>query len=104
MVEEILIYWILVFIVLLIINLAGNSTTFGILGGFWLLILGLAIIMTGIQLKSGMVVQTLSDSQVVTYNYSDAVLPFSTYSFIWGFFFIGLSMYMIMANGMRRVG
>jgi hypothetical protein len=104
MVDGILIYWLLIFIVLLIVNLAGDSTTFGIIDGFWLLILGLAVIVTGVQLQSGMNVTTVGTSQIISYTYSDVVLPFSTYSIIWGIFFIGLAMYMIIANGMRRAG
>jgi hypothetical protein len=102
MVDGILIFWLLIFIVFLIVNIAGNSTTFGIIDGFWLMLLGLAVIITGIQLQSGVSVSIVNGSQIVTNTYSDAVLPYSTYSFIWGLIFIGISMYMIIANGMKR--
>lgn len=102
MVDGILIYWILIFIIFLIVNIAGGSTTFGIINGFWLMILGLAILITGVQLQSGMSITTVGGVQTVAYSYSDIVLPFSTYSIVWGVFFIGLAMYMIIANAMSR--
>jgi len=102
MIDAILIFWILIFIVFLIVNIIGESTTFGMIAAFWILLLGLAIIITGIQVQSGMSVSVEGGNQVVTYSYADATIPFSTYSFIWGIFFIGISMYMLLANARAR--
>lgn len=96
MLDQILIYWILIFIIFLIINLVANSTTFGMIGGFWLMLLGLAILVSGIQIQTGM---TVGDS--ISYVSSDVIFPFSEISFIWGIFFIGVSIYMIIANAMK---
>jgi len=98
MVDGILIFWLLIFIVFLIVNIAGNSKVFGIIDGCWLLILGLAVIATGIQLQSGVNVTVVGGIQNVAYTYSDVVLPFSTYSYVWGIFFMAISIYMIYVN------
>lgn len=103
MVEEILIYWLLIFIVFLIVNLAGDSTTFGIIDGLWLMLLGIGIITTGVEIQNGMNITTVGTVQTVVYSYSTVVYPFGTYSYIWGIFFIGLSIYMLYANGFKRV-
>lgn len=103
MVDGILLYWLLIFIILLIVNIAGNSTTFGMIAALWLLVLGLAIIITGVQLQTGINTAVSDTAQNITYVYEDVVLPFSTYAFIWGIFMIGLSMYMLIANGMKKI-
>lgn len=98
MVDGILVYWLLIFIILLIIHLIADSTTFGIICGFWFMILGLAILVTGIQIQTGV---SISDT-AITNVYEDMILPFSTYSIVWGVTLIGISMYMVLANAMRR--
>jgi len=84
------------------VNIAGSSTTFGLIAAMWLMVLGLAIVISGVQLQSGIATNITDTSQTMTYTYNDVVLPFSTYAYIWGIFFIGLSMYMLTANMMRK--
>jgi hypothetical protein len=100
MVDLIFLYWIIIFVVLLAVNIGINSTTFGMVAGFWLMILGLAVVITGLQLQTG------SDmtSTGITYLYEDALLPFSTYAYIWGIFFVVLSIYIVYANAEKRFG
>ena len=102
MIDAILIFWILIFIIFLIVNLLGESTTFGMIAAFWILILGLAIIITGIQVQTGVDITTSGGTQSIVYTYQDATVPFSTYAYIWGLFFIGISMYMLLANARAR--
>jgi hypothetical protein len=99
-VDGILIFWILLFVIFLIIHLIVDSTTFGMICGFWLMILGLAIVITGVQIQTGV---NITDTSV-TNIYQDMVLPFSTYSLVWGVSLIAISMYMVIANAMRRIG
>lgn len=88
--------------IFLIINIYGKSTTFGMIAAFWILIFGLAVIVSGIQVQSGQTETVVGDTTTIVLNYADASLPFSTISFVVGIFFIGVSMYMLLANGMAR--
>jgi uncharacterized membrane protein len=98
MIDQIFYAWILIFLIFLIVNIIARSTTFGMIGGFWLMILGLAILITGFQMQTGVT----QSAGTVTNVYSDAVLPFSTYAYVWGLFMIGCSMYMVLANARAR--
>lgn len=105
MLEYILIIWLVVFFILLAVNLAEKSHWFGVFAGIWLLLLGLAIILTGIQTQSGMSIQTTGDWQNITYQYQNLTSPLypfggaqSTYSAIWGLIFIGISIYLMYSN------
>ncbi len=102
MIDMILIFWILIFIVFLIVNLLGESTTFGMIAAFWILLLGLAIIITGIQVQTGVEVTDVGDTQTIVYTYTDATVPYGSFSFIWGIVFIAISMYMLLANARAR--
>ena len=98
MVDQIFYAWILIFLIFLIVNIIARSTTFGMIGGLWLMILGLAILVDGFQMQTGVT----QSAGTVTNVYSDIVLPFSEYAFVWGVFFIGCSMYMLLANAQAR--
>lgn len=76
-----------------------SNSIFGIIAGFWLLILGLAIIVTGLQIQSGITVSIVSNVTTnISYSYSDVTLPFSTYSFVWGIIIMCISIYIIFKN------
>ena len=98
MIDVMIMFWIIIFIIFLVVNVGAESNVFGMIGGFWLLVLGLAILVSGVQIQTG---ATISDT-AITYVYEDVVLPFSTYSYIWGIFMVSVSLYMILANGMKQ--
>lgn len=104
MYDAILIYWILIFIILLAIHLSQESTVFGMISALWLLLLGLGILVTGVQISSGMTITTAGATQTITYNYADVAPPFSTYSYMWGLILIAIFLYMFFTNAEKRWG
>ena len=99
MIDILLILWFIVFVIFLAVNLLADSHAFGIVAGLWLLLLGLAIITTGVQIESGATVLAVSASETtIEYDYQDATLPYSTYSYVWGVILILISIYIIYAN------
>lgn len=105
MYDIILILWILIFFILLVVNIVEKSHWFGIFAGIWLLLLGLAIIITGVQIQNGMSIETSGAWQNITFLYEDLAPPFypyggvqSTYSLVWGVIFILISIYITYSN------
>jgi len=105
MLDFILIIWLIVFFILLVVNLAEKSHWFGVFAGIWLLILGLAITVTGVQTQSGMQIQTSGAYQNITYNYVNITAPLypyggptATYSIIWGVIFMLIAIYITYTN------
>ena len=98
MYDLIFLLWIIIFVIFLAVNIGINSTTFGMIAGFWMMLLGLAVAITGLQIQSG--IDMTSTGTVNTY--ADAILPYSTYAYVWGIFLIGISMYIFYANAMAR--
>lgn len=90
--------WIVVFVVLMVIHLIERSKNWGKIAGLWLLILGLFIIVDGVQYNTGVETTETAQSVVVTYQYDDVALPYSTYSYIWGIIFILLGIWIFYAN------
>ena len=106
MIIEILIVWILVFFIFLAVNLAEKSHWFGVFAGIWLLILSLGIMVTGVQMQSGMDIQTVGSWQNITYEYTNLTSPVypyggaqSSYSVVWGVILLLISIYIIYSNG-----
>lgn len=95
---SILLIWLVIFLVFLIINLVERSKIFGTIAGFWFLIFAILILVTGIQVEAGANVTEANETIQIQYQYIDAILPFSTYSFIWGFILLLISIYIIYAN------
>jgi len=105
MIDTILIIWLVVFFILLAVNLAEHSHWFGVFAGIWLLLLGLGIVITGLQIQSGMEISTVGTVQTITYQYENLTSPVypyggvsSTYSAIWGIIFIGIGIYILYSN------
>lgn len=98
MIDLLLAFWLVIFILFLLINISTKSTIFGYLAGFWMLLLGCFVAVTGIQIESGINIEIVGGVTVATYQYADAVLPYSVYSVVWGVFFIGLALYVIYSN------
>jgi hypothetical protein len=94
-----IILWLVVWAILLFVNIKGKSTIFGGFAGIWLFLLGLFIIASGIQVETGTVTSVINPGQSVSYiQYTDAILPYSTYSIVWGVFLFLLALYIIFAN------
>ena len=104
MTVTILILWFLIFIIFLIIHLQQNSADWGIITSFWLLLIGLAVLVTGLEIESGMTIETSGSTQTLVYQYADVAAPFSTYSYMWGVFFIALFIYMLYVNAEKKWG
>ena len=104
MIEFIFIIWLVVFFILLAVNLAEHSHWFGVFAGLWLLLLGLAIILTGVQIQQGMTINTTGTLQTINYTYTNLAPPFypvslqSTYSFVWGTIFICIAIFITYTN------
>jgi len=103
MTDGILYIWIIFLVIFLAINLYGKSNIFGIIVGFWLALMGLGILVDGIQVQTGLTVTHVNNTNITVYDYSDLVLPFSTYSYVWGVIFLAISLYVIYANAMERI-
>lgn len=98
MIDLVLYIWILIFVILFIANLYTNNAVFGIIAGMWLLILGLAIIVSGFQMQTGMTITEAGNTTSIVNTYTDVALPFSTYSFIWGIIILCISIYITYRN------
>lgn len=98
MIDTVLVLWFFVFVIILIVHLIADSSTWGMIGALWFMVLGLAILLTGVEMQTGV---TITDTAVIN-TYESVVLPFSTYAYVWGIFIIGISMYMLLANAMKR--
>jgi len=99
MIVLMLLVWLLFFAIFLVVGVSEGSSVLGLISGILLLLLGLAIIVTGIQNESGYTM-TIDGSEYTTeYDYTDVTLPYGTYSFVWGVIFILTSVFIIYSNG-----
>jgi len=99
MVDWLIVLWLIVFMLLFAANIGVNSAVFGLIAGFWLLVLGLGIIVTGIQIQDGYEIVTSGSTTSIVYSYVDATLPFSSLSMVWGVFLILIAGFMLYSNG-----
>jgi hypothetical protein len=101
--ELMIIIWLAVWALLMGIHLKTKSTTFGLFAGFWILLFGLLIIVSGIQLMDG-TIETLTNpgTTVIQPQYTDAVTEYSSYAMLWGLPFLLLSIYIVYANLLAR--
>ena len=84
MIELVFIIMLFVFLIMFIANLYLDNPIFGMLCGFWLIVMASAVLIDGIQLQSGVNITASETSTSVVYEYSDLVLPFSSTSVIFG--------------------
>lgn len=98
MIDIMLILWIIIFFIMIVIHLHQGSTNFGAIAGFWLLLMGAFIITTGIQIQSGWTTSVVDGSQITELTYTNATLPYSTYSYIWGVPLVLVGIYIVFAN------
>ena len=103
--DLLLVIWICLFVIFLVVGIISNSKVFGAMSGVLLLLLGLFIITTGIQISSGADIVEASDTATtVTWTYTDATLPYSTYSIVWGITLLLFSVYILYANLLKPKG
>ena len=99
MILVMILIWILFFAIFFIASMGEEpSYALGAIAGIILLLFGLAIIITGVQVESGHTVSIASDEWVVVVDYSDVTLPYSTYSYVFGIIFILTSIFIIYSN------
>lgn len=99
MLDVVLIIMLFIFLIMFVSNLFLDNAIFGILAGFWLIVIAGAILIDGIELQSGTTLSTVGNTTTITNTYTDLVLPFpSSASIIFGMFLIGLSIYIIYKN------
>lgn len=99
---EMILIWILLFIFLMAANIKENSKIFGIIAGLWMLILSVFIILDGVQFQNGKTETVTGNITTIVYTYGESTLPYDTYSNIWGLFFLGLSIFILFANLLKR--
>jgi len=103
MLVEVFLLWFVVWIVFLIMSTTGSKGwLFAAFAGIWSIFMSIHILIDGLQMRSGMDIAGSGGNYTVTYSYTNLVLPFSTYSFIWGMFFLLLGMYLVFIAVMRR--
>lgn len=103
MLVEVFLLWFVVWIVFLIMSTTGSKGwLFAAFAGIWSIFMSIHILIDGLQMRSGMNIVGSSGNYTVTYSYTTLVLPYSTYSFIWGMFFLLLGMYLVFIAVMRR--
>lgn len=90
--------WLLFFTIFLVAGIVAPSYVLGIIAGILLLVFGLAIIITGIQVESGTSSTFVDGEWVVETEYTDMTLPFTTYAYVLGIIFILTSMFIIYSN------
>ena len=97
-----LVIMLIIFLIMFVSNLYLNNEIFGMIAGMWLIVIAGAILVSGIQLQSGLTMSTSGSNTSIVYNYSDLVLPFpSPASVIFGIFLICVSIYIIYKNALE---
>jgi len=98
MIDLILIIWIILFLIFFVSGMVTDNPIFGLVGGLLLLLLGLGIIVSGLQLSSGMTMVTVGNQTNITYNYAEVAPPFSTWGLLFGLTLLAISIYIIYRN------
>lgn len=98
MIELIVFLWIMLFLIFFIAGIVTNNPVFGIVAGVILLTFALGIIIDGLQFSSGMTINVVNGTQVVTTQYSEIASPFSTWGILFGLTLLAVSIYLFYAN------
>lgn len=99
MLDIVFLIMLFVFLIMFVSNLYLDNPIFGIISGFWLIVIAGAILIDGIRLQSGTTITTVGATSYMNNTYTDLVLPFpSSASVIFGMFFVGISIYIIYKN------
>ena len=91
---EIFMLWFIIWIIFLVLSIIERrGITFGFLSGIYPIFLGIYLYLDGLQLFSGLTVDTSSSLQVVEKVYSDSVPAFSNYGMLMGIPFVLVGLY-----------
>ena len=91
------------FFSLLMLSKKRLGWIFSFFSGLWATFLGIYINISGIQYCSGKIVEyTDTVNYTVTKTFSDFVMPYSSYAFIWGTVFIAIGLF-LMYYGTTRI-
>jgi len=88
----------LIFVIFFVGGISADSSILGIIAGVILLIFGLAILITGVQMESGSTLVVESGTYTMEIDYTDVTLPFGLYSVILGIIFILTAGFIIYSN------
>lgn len=98
MIVPMILIWILIFVIFFVGGISADSSILGIIAGVILLIFGLAILITGVQMESGSTLVVESGTYTMEIDYTDVTLPFGLYSVILGIIFILTAGFIIYSN------
>lgn len=104
MLDMIIWIWLAVFLILVAMHLHANSRDIGMIAGVWMLFLGLFIAVTGLQMQIGYDTVVIGDNTSITYRYDDVLIPYTTYSYLWGLAFILIGLFMFIVNATSKWG
>jgi|SRR4030043_421597 hypothetical protein len=104
MLDIIIWIWLAVFLILVAMHLHAASTELGMIAGTWFLMLGLFIAVTGLQTQSGYTMTVVGSNTTIAYEYANVVIPYTTYSFLWGIFVIMIGLFMLIVNADAKWG
>jgi len=94
MTDLLIIIWLVIFFVFLLGSIAANSRWLGGISGIWLLLFALFIVVTGVQVSSGMNISYGTTTDTISYSYTDALLPETTYAYVWGILLLLIGLYL----------
>lgn len=90
MILDVLLIWLILWVIFLSISIIEKrGIVFGFFSGLWILLLGIYLNIDGLSIQSGV------NQATGEFTYTAMVLPFSTYSFLWGLPFIVISIYIM---------
>jgi len=100
----ILLVWIVIWVILLAVSsLETRGFVYGFLAGLWILLIGVYILLDGLQVESGSTIVLSGGNYTIVKTFVEVVSPVSSYSVLWCFPFIALSIYqMYLAITMRK--
>jgi hypothetical protein len=98
MLDVILIIWVILFLIFFASGIMTNNAVFSIVSGMLLLLLGLGIISSGLQMNTGMTMTVVGGNTNITYSYSDVTPPFSSWGLLFGLSLLSISIYIIYRN------
>jgi len=100
----ILLVWIVIWVILLAVSsIETRGFVYGFLAGLWILLIGVYILLDGLQVESGSTIVLSGGNYTIVKTFVEVVSPVSSYSVLWCFPFIALSIYqMYLAITMRK--
>ena len=90
----ILMVWIVIWVILLAVSsIETRGFVYGFLAGLWILLIGVYILLDGLQMETGSTIVLSGGNYTIVKTFSEVVPPVSSYSVLWCFPFIALSIY-----------